>query len=197
MDLHSHSVHMAEAAMRLVFELLAECPLGIKSDGQVLKKSVESVAEELLWASSSRLVLQLLAHNYSWEENRPQPDRRKVTADKEGGGIDIVEPRLASKKAVPAEKPVKDLIIIVGKGSRLREAIQQLLSTFRPPLNAYTMNGNKGRLVVPHRQLMEWITIHRGLKDPPSLYQPLSQDWPEKKMAGTMDADSVIKTGNN
>ena len=58
---------------------------------------------------------------------------------------------------------VKDLIIIVGKGQKLRNSVKQLLQGFSPPMHSYTMSGNKGRIVIPNEQLVDYIKIHRGV----------------------------------
>ena len=154
-DLHNHSSHMAQAAMRLLFDLLLmaykksrslENTQMLNSEGQMQLKSwfpggkgksdarsndeevEEDNALEAIFASIGHLLSPFIINE----------DTAKYSSTKLQG----------------------DIIIIVGKGQKLRDVVRtQLLKGFRPSLQAYVHKSNIGRLIVPKNSILEWLRV--------------------------------------
>ena len=136
-DLHHHSVHMAEAAVRrLMQEMLLAADAHNITAAPPLTRQVYSYISKLSGV-------------YDPGGKMAEVNESKLTAS-------------VSNAVAPGgdvEKP--DLVLIVGKGRKLQDALVRfLVEDFNPPLRAQAAKKNRGRLLVPAEDVQIWIETY-------------------------------------
>lgn len=57
------------------------------------------------------------------------------------------------------------IVIIIGKGDKLKKAIQsQLKNEFRPAIRSSVLNRNVGRLVLSYKDVSYWLRTHKSIR---------------------------------
>jgi pentatricopeptide repeat protein len=169
-DLHHHSVHMAQSAMRCCFsDMLSDYDswlLYLRGRGSAAGGTRSEITSEGKGDSEGS--------ETDGDSRRP---RRLPAVLRRGGGKDY-----RGQKSY--------LAVVVGKGSKLRQAlVAQLSAEFNPPLRVLDHPTNQGRLIIPKNEALAWLRAHS------SVYQQQSRSNSSKRAFSTRRA-SKQSTGS-
>ena len=78
----------------------------------------------------------------------------------------VFEVMLADDTALNAQGEVsKDIVVIIGKGSKLLKAVQaQFKNDFRPAIRTSVLDKNRGRLALSSKDVSYWLRTHKSLR---------------------------------
>lgn len=167
-DLHRHSVHMAQAAVRLLFDLLLIGQKRLRREVTGKEVSLEEFISdgEEREADCEECFLEDEVEDEEGDDCLMDIYRRKerdlMALLSLGDGKDKERERERPLRESPRHQVGihSDLTIVVGKGQKLRDAVKsQLLRSFKPSIQAYVHKVNSGRVMVPKNCVLEWLRL--------------------------------------
>ena len=161
-DLHSHTSHMAEAALRYIFGQFQTLINGF--DGDVTLKN-DKIIEEI--DENSKIYLKLVNESSVTVMNKSfygdDNNSNNINNSSSNNNNNSNSNNNNSNSNNNNRNLSLELTIIIGKGSTLKNVVEKfLLKDLYPPLPYYIPKQNSGRIVIPRNLLLEWIKYQKN-----------------------------------